>query len=83
MGTRLQQELDIMVRASQAEERAAQLQIQLDTAVRALQKYARVSNWRKDDWNIMAIFQPDYGEPGKTALNALRRIKAREYKGEE
>lgn len=57
------------------------LEIQLDTAKRALARYARESNWRTDDWNVMAIFSPDYGAPGRVAKNALKRIEKRGPRG--
>lgn len=47
----------------------------LRQATRALAYYAREENWKEDEWGCKAvIITPDYGEGGKTARNALKRI---------
>jgi len=37
----------------------------------ALREYADPENWGQDDWGVVAIFAPDYGTPGQTAIAAL------------
>lgn len=48
----------------------------LRTALRALAWYGKESNWREDDWGCRAVIAPpDYGEGGKKARNAIKRIE--------
>ena len=42
----------------------------------ALEFYANKNNWTEDDWCVMSIINPpDYGDPGKTAREALEADK--------
>jgi len=48
----------------------------LKIATRALAYYAREENWKEDDWGCKAVIvTPDYGEGGKTARSAIKRIE--------
>jgi hypothetical protein len=56
-------------------DRLAAAEQALSIARRALEFYAREENWRNDDWGCKAVIvTPDYGDGGKKARNALRRI---------
>lgn len=48
----------------------------LRTALRALEWYADESHWKDDDWNVRGVVQPpEYGQPGKKARNAIKRVE--------
>lgn len=48
----------------------------LGIAIRALGFYAMEKNWGDDDWGVRSVVQPpEYGDPGKKARNALKRIE--------
>lgn len=49
----------------------------LRIAVRALEWYAKTSNWREDEWGCESsvIEPPDYGRGGLKARNAIKRIE--------
>lgn len=47
----------------------------LKIASRALAYYASEENWGHDDWGCKAVIcAPDYGEGGKKARSALKRM---------
>ena len=44
--------------------------------VEALRFYAGQENWKPDDWGVPSVIStPDYGDPGKTARDALEEVK--------
>lgn len=48
---------------------------QVAILVRALKWYANPENWGLDDWNVKGVVNPpDYGDPGKKARTALKKV---------
>lgn len=48
----------------------------LRIATNALAWYADEKHWREDDWGCRAVIErPDYGEGGKKARSAIKRIE--------
>jgi hypothetical protein len=48
----------------------------LRVATNALAWYADEKHWREDDWGCVAVIDPpDYGQGGKKARNAIKRIE--------
>jgi hypothetical protein len=66
---------ELMRQLDACDVRTAALEAQLAIATKALKRYAKPDNWRRDDWNVIAIFQPDYGDGGGIANRALKRIE--------
>lgn len=54
---------------------AARLSEALRIAIRALELYAKPSTWSEDDWGIEAVNSAEYGDAGKRARNAIKRIE--------
>lgn len=55
---------------------AAKVTEALQVALKALEWYADERSWSEDDWGCRAIIRsPDYGQPGKKARNAIKRIE--------
>jgi hypothetical protein len=47
----------------------------LQIAIRALTYYADETHWSDDDWGVLSVISGhEYGEPGKKARNAIKRI---------
>lgn len=56
-----------------AVQKKAELDKQLEIAVRALRYYANPEHWNADDWGVQAVIE-EYGEAGEHARKALRRM---------
>ena len=56
-----------------------QYKSQRDELLAALHFYANPDNWKKDDWGVPSIINPlDYGDPGKTAREAIALAESKE-----
>lgn len=68
----IRERMDVLV----AMEDCKKVSAALKTATKALAWYADEKHWREDDWGCTAVIAvPDYGEGGKKARNAIRRIE--------
>lgn len=64
--------LDRLIALEECEKTIAALRI----AVRTLEWYADRSHWSENDWGVRAVIDPpDYGDAGKKARNAIKRIE--------
>lgn len=53
----------------------AKLAEALRVALTALEWYGDERHWQEDDWGVRSVVaHPEYGEPGKKAQNAIKRI---------
>lgn len=68
----IRERMDVLVAMEDCKKVSAALKI----ATTALAWYGNEKNWREDDWGCVAVIAvPDYGEGGKKARNAIRRIE--------
>lgn len=49
--------------------------LMMEKLARALRIYAKPENWGRDDWNVMAVFNREYGKPGVRARETLKKYE--------
>lgn len=68
----IRERIDVLVALEDTKKVIAALRI----ATNALAWYADEKHWTEDDWGCVAVVgHPDYGNGGKKARNAIKRIE--------